>query len=944
MTTRPLYLLSPYRMPTHHSVMLNEDEMNAWMNGYALLWHPALIFPNDSLPKVDSSYEHDQPHPQTIYAVPNSPTMYQPDDWEWRVRQNGGLQFQCTADREETLRNLQSSIRKATGEEGDFASEGFVWSDAQKRLIDLPMESIRPFLALGLGYLWIDTLFEAMDHDKLLMVEEFRTDFQTAIQAILDGNDPLESLKQAAAKLQSAREVLYPSAVHVLDFVRWKEILDFPASKSANLPSVILASASQIEQLQEVHPDQFQELKKGLFEKEPPVIELIGGLAIERDDAFRPVESQVWNLREGKRRIRELLGYEVAVHARTIGGFQPQSPAWLNSVDIRHAMMVAFDSSLNPTHRATIVSLPSPDGKTIDAFCRVPNPASDVQTFFNLAITLKESIQNDSSPTIALIHFDKPSCESYRDLVELGKLANVLGEFTTLSRYFSDVMAGEYAPAGQSDEFFSNSLEDSNQQHLQDGISRYPALLEGRRRIDHIFGLASLYRSLHLDAPTDVEKEKFRLLQQFESTWERTGQAASELIDLEQFWATTLTDRLQRKSEENQPGRMLLNTSHFPRRAIVSIPDATHPLPVDGAIKAIQWEGSERAVIVEIPAFGYAWIPADGIPGTSVPKARLRMQDGTTIRNEYLEVEIDSQSGGIKSIRDVKTGQARLGMQVVYNPGSQAKGQTITVVSAGPTLAHLQSVGEIIGDGSDCIAKFKVNYRLWIGRPVLEVAVEIEPVHAPVGYPWYAFFGCRFAWRDERSAILRGVNGYPSWSSASKPQTSEFLEVRLGKQSTTLYPLGLPFFQMQGSRMVDLIMITEHEKSRRFKFAIALDRELPMQTAFGLSAPLTVVPTVKGPPLAGPTGWLMHMDAAQMLLTGMRPKEVAGGPNRSIEMHWLETTNLSGSGTFRSVRDPIRAMQLESEDQAGMEFPIEGDAFSIDFTAGDWQRIQIDFD
>ena len=44
MSTRRLFLLSPYRLPTNQQILLNEDEMAAWLNGTVCLWHPALIW------------------------------------------------------------------------------------------------------------------------------------------------------------------------------------------------------------------------------------------------------------------------------------------------------------------------------------------------------------------------------------------------------------------------------------------------------------------------------------------------------------------------------------------------------------------------------------------------------------------------------------------------------------------------------------------------------------------------------------------------------------------------------------------------------------------------------------------------------------------------------------------------------------------------------------
>src|SRR5207244_216225 len=112
------------------------------------------------------------------------------------------------------------------------------------------------------------------------------------------------------------------------------------------------------------------------------------------------------------------------------------------------------------------------------------------------------------------------------------------------------------------------------------------------------------------------------------------------------------------------------------------------------------------------------------------------------------------------------------------------------------------------------------------------------------------YFGSRFAWRDERGALLRSVSGTGYVTTLPRPQTPDYLELRLARQGTVLLPGGLPFHQRHEGRMLDVILIPEGEEATTFDLGIALDREQPMQTALGLVSPLAVVPTSKGPPAA----------------------------------------------------------------------------------------------
>src|SRR5262245_44035664 len=107
MSNRSAFLLSPYALPTDHPLMLSEPEMAAWWTGYLALWHPAILADLQAPAKQSSQYDHETPASQHIYAVPDAPELYMPDDWRTRVENAGAAAFTATADRNETLANLK---------------------------------------------------------------------------------------------------------------------------------------------------------------------------------------------------------------------------------------------------------------------------------------------------------------------------------------------------------------------------------------------------------------------------------------------------------------------------------------------------------------------------------------------------------------------------------------------------------------------------------------------------------------------------------------------------------------------------------------------------------------------------------------------------------------------------------------------------------------------
>src|SRR5262249_21459410 len=160
----------------------------------------------------------------------------------------------------------------------------------------------------------------------------------------------------------------------------------------------------------------------------------------------------------------------------------------------------------------------------------------------------------------------------------------------------------------------------------------------------------------------------------------------------------------------------------------------------------------------------------------------------------------------------------------------------------------------VFDEHNQVLALYRQRFRAWLGRPLLELRVEITPQHAPEGYPWHAYYGVRFAWRDERTLLLRDVNGTGYVTSHTRPETPDYLELPSGSQSAVLFAGGLPFHQRHGGRMVDVVLVVEHETTRVFEIGLGLDREYPMQTALGLVTPVPLLPTSKGPPHIGSAG------------------------------------------------------------------------------------------
>ena len=107
---RELILLSPYRLPAKDSLMLSDEDVSAFLNGYLALWHPLAALGAVEPPKIASPYDYENPSAGHVYAIPASPPMFLPDDWDQRVLAAGAVAFRAGSDRNATLANLKEAL------------------------------------------------------------------------------------------------------------------------------------------------------------------------------------------------------------------------------------------------------------------------------------------------------------------------------------------------------------------------------------------------------------------------------------------------------------------------------------------------------------------------------------------------------------------------------------------------------------------------------------------------------------------------------------------------------------------------------------------------------------------------------------------------------------------------------------------------------------------
>ena len=408
----------------------------------------------------------------------------------------------------------------------------------------------------------------------------------------------------------------------------------------------------------------------------------------------------------------------------------------------------------------------------------------------------------------------------------------------------------------------------------------------------------------------------------------------------------------------------MLNPLGLPRRAAVLLPEAAADLRPAGPLRAAQLTEEGVYAVVDLPAFGYAWVPRETDPAAApAPIGAVSARD-RVLRNESIEVEIDQETGGIRGLRAAGEGTARLGQQLVITglagldgaetmgpPASKMRSRSFEVEYAGPALVQAVSRGALI-DARDerPLASFRQRYRLWTGRPILELEITLEDLEprwvetcAGAGVdPWSQFLSCRWAWPDPNSMLRRTCLLAPELTEADRPETPDAIDVSTRRQRTALLFGGLAHHRKHGTRMLDTLLMAGRETARGFTLGVVLDLEHPFHAALDLVTPAVVVPTESGPPSSGPSGWFVQIDNRAVAITHAEYADPSGdGRGWGLVFHLVETAGRPARCRLRLFRDPVWARQTDFNHELIVDLPIDGDAVQIDLTPHEIARVDV---
>ena len=929
------------------------------------LWHPTILARANGLPRFESIDSPSPPGAREIRIVPTGASDRLPSGYRTQAEDARTSVIESGTDRTELIQQIQARVGAHDGAD-DIESEGMV-------------TTARDFLALGTIRWMLRDLVVAMGHADTLDYESLTRELLAGAHAwqIGDWAAATNRLRAGFEIMTQARERFYPVDAYLIDlcFLDAAMTQDVLTDTLAIPVAISFIATAQAIENQAMHaPQRLAALRQAISDGWADVA---GGSYSEAEDSLLPLESLLWQLGHGANVYREHLDDRNAeTFARRRFGLHPRVPQIAKRFGFQYALHMSFDAGRFPLRPETKRLWESSDGSSLESLLRPPLAADRPMPGWLLPWRLAAAMKNDHVAALPLVHWPAPVAPWYIDLRRAAPYSPVLGRWTTLNGFFhlTDRPYETFRP--DADLYQSPYLAQAVSRREGEPIGRMARHHQLRARCEGARAIAALARAIASSAPAAAAASDATIsddappFPEIETLIEtgRHAEAATALAKVEIASGAALSRHITGRAmapsepagESSRAGYLVFNPLNVRRRAAVTLPDAALDLRPEGPLRSGQFTDEGVCAVVDLPAFGFAWVPRESDPTRPAASATALGARDRKLRNETTEIEIDATTGGIRGITRTGEPTARLGQQLVMTGFADASGkpvasqmrcERIDMDYGGPALVQATVTGHLVHpQQGNRLASFVQRYRLWTGRPILEIEVTIDDLdpdwqsRAGQADPWSVYLACRWAWPDPNSMLRRGVFGSPELTELERPESPDFFDLSTRTQRTALLFGGLPYHRKLGGRMLDTLLIAGAEATRSFRLGVVLDEEHPFRAAQDFLAPPMVVPVDDGPPAIGTTGWLARIDHAAVAVSRVEfVSETDGDRGWALVFHVLETTGSAARCRLRLFRNPTFARQTDFLGETLVDLSVDGDAVSLDLTPLELARVEVTF-
>lgn len=758
-------------------------------------------------------------------------------------------------------------------------------------------------VALGTGWIFMELLSRHMHHFSSYDEVFFEKTAVNAAKAIMDGDAETagQRLQACFDILAEARERFYPVDSYLIDFcLLAPDMVGEPLNEllKGDVPINFLLRGADAEEINEKSPETIRLMSEAWARG---TVDVAGGDFEELPVPLIPLECALRDLDRGHEVFRKLFRREPTTWGRRRYGLSVMTPQLVQKYGGHSALHFLLDDGLYPEREQSRMRWEGCDSSAVESYSRIPLAAESATTWLRFPERLAETMEQDHVAALILARWPESKSEFFADVRRINKYGPVLGRFVTFNEFFlhADEHGGGWGGHySETNDYMSPFFLQAVARRENRPIGRF---VENTQRIaafeaaawqasmaNALMGqpiddaaIAAAYDTLNIGGPDSWETGA-------ESPQQNRDAADAALAETTDSAHKTLSRIIMHGAGE-QSGWLCVNPLSFTRRVVVDLPEDAPEPDVGGPVKAVQFEGSRRQVLVEIPGAGFAWFPAEG-GGKAMPTPEAPLAADGRLQNEFFEAFISEETGGLQTLKNHGRQPNRLSQQVAYRFPRELKLRrrisedeyeefstwysdmrcaSIEVTSSGPAVGEITTRGHLIDPSTEtALAEYTQVFRVWRGLPFLEVEIELNTQRNPDGDPWSCMYASRWAWNDSAASISQSVLGATQPIQMQRVESGEFIELASSDtERTTILPFGQPFHRKTGPRMLDTLLVVDGESERKFRFLIGIDQHFPMQAAKHSLSPVTPIRTETGPPRAGNTGWFYHVSARCVQVT-----------------------------------------------------------------------------
>ncbi len=948
-----LIVLLPCQTLESLSLDRSPEEADQLLSAWTALFHPALLASAENMPEWFRAEEPPQETAGSLIVIPPCCEELLPEDWLLRAESTAALVLRNFRYRDALVNLALESLDNGAG--------------------SMTPDLVADFYALGFCHFLAELLTRQLRYMSNLDADSFKRRVVAAAQSAVQGDESAahDELHNAFDLLTESREYFYPVETHLLDLTLVasstigetlrKELL-------SSAPTNLLMSAAVLEEIARQEPATLALLKDGL---EKGTVNILGGEFEEQELPLLPPEAILEQFERGLATYDAHLGRRPAIFGRRRFGLWPVLPQILRRLGFVGALHFTLDDGRFPTGNQSKIRWEGLDGSVVEALVRVPLNAGQSDVFLDLPKRLGDTMDLDHAATLVFAHWPDQVCPWYRDLRRMAAYSPVLGRFSSADDYFQSTQLVGKLTQHKADDYRMPYLRQSVAAGLQDPISRWTRYYARRLALDALRSLttlADLVGGLGPDAgnhnglASQIEEARTN------PSGDR-GELNSRLADELERMVDRFAALLPRTAESVQTGYLFANPFSFTRQSLVDMPELPGRPAVGGPVRAAQQVEAAKQVVVEVPPMGFAWIGAETNATTppSTPKRTKKknkeeppLAEENILRNEFFEVAIHRDTGGIKGIHEYDVRGNRLGQQVAMRLSSSnaSRGDLwdeatcgheysvmaadeIAVTSGGPLLGEIVSRGRLLDREGQRIAGFRQATQIRRGSRVVEIRLDLDIDRQPEPDPWNSYYAVRFAWPDESADLYRSVNLASRPSEASLLESPYFLDLRAPKSRVTILTGGLPYHRRFGMRMLDTLLVVHGETAKSFRLGVGIGLHHPVPAALDFLAPRTMLPEEAAVP-SNRSGWLFHVDAKNVVATHWSPL-LLDGRITGYRVRLLETEGRNTQVGLRSFQLVKSAPRTEIDSDQPADLSVEKDRVAVDVGAHEWAQVEVEF-